>query len=340
MNENYYIQLVYKRLRGELNAAQLLELETWVQADSANAETASGIEQAWMLSENFPKPFSFDLESEFSKLQNRIEEDEKIQTPIQRTLQAKPRFRIARIAAAIALLLVSGSIIWNNFFNTPDYISLQTTSAETKELVLPDGSKVWLNENTELQYPNVFNTDSRIVKLTGEAFFDVEKDQNRPFSIETKQNTIKVLGTSFNVKAVPDENTTSVFVRTGKVRFQHRYSDVYTNLAKDQKGIFYHANQKIEKVEKPSFVNDLYWKNNQLFFNKVKMTEVISTLESYFDVQLIVEEAAVKQCVYTRTLPFEDPTAIQIMESIADVFQAKLKKTKQGHYRLKGGVCQ
>ena len=118
------------------------------------------------------------------------------------------------VAAAIAVLLVAS---WWIFLRerTPDTFAISTQTNESRSITLPDESKVVLNENSTLSYH--YAGDIRKVVLSGEAFFDVAKDPRHPFVIQSEDVETKVLGTSFNIRAYPDEGKVKVSVKTGRV---------------------------------------------------------------------------------------------------------------------------
>src|SRR5690606_28811338 len=144
----------------------------------------------------------------------KFSEDSLISTENEETSRRPMNFKYA---FALGLLIVLGIILFKwepGLLSEKDNavvnrIEIMTQKGVRKQLVLPDGTKVWLNADSKLSYDNSMNdNDVRSVDLEGEAFFDVAKDVDRPFLIETKEISIKVLGTVFNVKAYPDEDKT------------------------------------------------------------------------------------------------------------------------------------
>lgn len=340
MNENKFISLVYKRLKAEISEDELIELEVLTASNVDFAQMADEIEQAWERSAAYPKPFEFDLDAEFSKLEERIE---KADTPeaIQRTLRSndKQQLNWLTIAAAIGLFIVAGALIWDSFFRAPDFIVVASQRGEVKQITLLDGSKVWLNENSQLQYPKSFNEENRTLKLIGEAFFEVQRSENHPFIVETNQTLVEVLGTSFNVRAIPNENMTSVIVRTGKVRFQQRYADAYEDLEVGQKSVFYHSSKQLAGAETIPNNNELYWKTKELSFHNMSLAEVAETLKSYFNVKLSFDNPEIKNCTYRRTLPFVNPEPKDIIRQIEGVFKGKAQKISSNSFLLMGASC-
>ena len=94
---------------------------------------------------------------------------------------------------------------------------ISVNHGEHKQVTLPDGTVVHLNAGTVMRYPTEFTSDIRLVEMEGEAFFNVMRDEGKPFIVRTRQADVKVLGTSFNVKAYQEDELMAVSVRTGKV---------------------------------------------------------------------------------------------------------------------------
>ena len=140
----------------------------------------------------------------------------------------RQRLNYGWITVACAVLLVS--IIGYQFFFTTDTIAVpavatNTFSNDVRLLRLPDGTRVWVNQNTHIEYPKEFEGDERKVTLKGEAFFEVAKDPSKPFIITSGNITTTVLGTSFNVKAYEGKSA-EVSVRTGKVKVEGQQNTV------------------------------------------------------------------------------------------------------------------
>ena len=138
----------------------------------------------------------------------------------QSSLRRKRIFYLSQaVAAAAALMLVYNFFLRSYTAKTamPEMLTVSTGYGERKKVELPDGSTVMLNNQTNLTYPSQFNKGSRIVSLSGEAYFDVEKNKNKPFIVSANKMDVEVLGTLFNLKAYPDENRVTTSLLNGSV---------------------------------------------------------------------------------------------------------------------------
>ena len=183
----------------------------------------------------------------------------------------------------------------------------------SKSIVLSDGSSIILKPNSTLQYPIVFNVNHREVKLSGEAFFEVAKDQQRPFLVYADKIITKVLGTSFTIRAFENEKDVSVKVKTGKVSV-FTESDVKANknktnaqlegiiLVPNQQVIFSRAESKIVKslVENPFILNSA--SKVSFVFHDTPLKTVFERLEKAYGVGIVFDQDVMANCFLNATL--------------------------------------
>ncbi|WP_421826022.1 FecR family protein [Larkinella sp.] len=168
-----------------------------------------------------------------------------------------------------------------------------------KSLRLSDGSVVKLNSDTKIRFPNAFGQAVRTVALQGEAFFDVERDESKPFVISVGNLRIKVLGTSFNVKNYDDENEVEITVRSGRVSVNlNAQSSTPIILIKDQKLIYSKSTESF-RITDVNAVQESSWVNGSLQFNNTPMISVERTLEKWYDVDIIIENKTLYQTSFT-----------------------------------------
>jgi transmembrane sensor len=179
------------------------------------------------------------------------------------------------------------------------------------ELQLPDSSRVELKPNSELSYSEHWGEQKREVRLIGEAFFEVVKDNKRPFYVHGGQIITKVLGTSFTVKAAMNARSIEVAVRTGKVSvYEEDGKDNTLNRGADASGVILTPNEKVEY-----FVTDKHWvtslveephplpatnKSVDFVFSNASMIMVKESIERTYSIDIIIEnEAAFASCTFT-----------------------------------------
>lgn len=242
----------------------------------------------------------------------------------QTTKQSSIPFQyIWKVAAAIVFIAGGGLFLKKMYFDT-NVISVYTASNEIKEVTLPDGSIVTLNYLSGISYESRFNGNERNIKLTGEAFFDVKRDENKPFVVQTLYSTTKVLGTSFNLKADSLTGLVELVVSTGKVKFTGTQSGEELLITAGQ-GAYITEKGKTISAYVPD-ANTLAWKNRKLVFNDASFKEVVTAVEKYFNVNIHVMNDAIYACRMTAEL--DDPKLSETMDIICKTLQ--LSYTIQG----------
>jgi len=238
---------------------------------------------------NLEKFQFIDVEGDWEVVRNRID------------FQRNKRISTVWRAAAIAIILLSVGIIAKQFvLNVPDTI-IAMTEEEQKEVLLPDGSLVFLNKHTELTYPEKFGKDKRQVTLTGEGFFEVTHDPAKPFKIIVADwANVEVLGTSFNINATANGESVSVQVVEGKVAF-------YAIGKEDSKKILEKDDQAglqngFIKVNTRKNVNFLSWKTGIIHFDQEAIEDVIDLLGDHYNQEILLDNSVDKQLTFTSTI--------------------------------------
>ncbi len=183
---------------------------------------------------------------------------------------------------------------------------------------LSDGTKVWMNAASYLRYPVQFASGSRVVYVSGEVCLEVAKDARRPFAVVTDGLRIEVLGTSFNVRAYPHEAETKVTLAEGKVAARVGEKD-YTLAPGNQLCVGKTSGEvKVQPVD----VGDvLSWKRGLYVFKKCSLAEVASTLQCWYDVEIILTGEAVARTTYTGVVNKEEAIEVFLkrLEEVSDV---------------------
>jgi len=192
-------------------------------------------------------------------------------------------------AAAVFIFLVLGTSYF--IFQQQKSTSFQTTNAETKQLILPDGTHIHLNRGTKLSYfASIYNKRQREVWLKGEAFFDVEKNPQKPFIVHSGKMQTTVRGTSFNIKSYPQLSENVVSVRSGKVEVSAGHK-ILSMLTKNMQ-LTYNVVSGNNKVSEISQEDTGEWMDGRLIFHRTGSDELKLRLKQYFDVELEVKDNA------------------------------------------------
>lgn len=336
MEEELYISLLQKKLSGLLTPQEQSNLDDWLAQSPDNQSVAEQVSKAWDLSKGFSQDIELDVDADFERLERRIAQAE--EKPTAKVVAMKPRRNWLAIAAAILALVVAPFALRKFLVSGAKMDNFATTDAPAKQPVqLADGSKVWLNAHSSLEYFTEDKGKRRCVKLSGEAFFEVAKNPARPFVVETRLGEVTVLGTSFNVRNTAASPTLEVNVNTGKVRLQPAGSKQQLLLVADETGIY--DQQKNTLVKSTGMANNTAaWHTSKLVFDNTELNEVLQQLSTLYGIGLSVDNQAVGNCPLT--VSFDGATLDASLETIGAILGAKVEKDSAGNYKLVGGRCK
>ncbi|SHG41845.1 FecR family protein [Chryseolinea serpens] len=242
--------------------------------------------------------------------------------------------RLGLMLRIAAVLIVGLGLSWY-FLSTKGASGIQiltTKAGEQTRIVLPDSTVVWLNETTELQYPDPFQEQQRDIWLKGEAYFEVHSNTAQPFIVHTGEVSTTVVGTAFNLRSYENEQTLALDVTHGSVRFGAEKNVV---VVQGQGARFDLKHREIETT--PSNPNARAWKTRQLAFDGTAMRDILLDLERYFHVPFEVEDPALLRCTFTGT--FQNATLEEVLGAIG--YSLHVHYTLQGgKYILSGQNCE
>ncbi|NRS87678.1 ferric-dicitrate binding protein FerR (iron transport regulator) [Flavobacterium sp. 7E] len=261
--------------------------------------------------------------------------DAKIKREIAAIKKTNNLFFVSRknwaIAASFLVLMGLSSFFYfsTSLFNNREYA---TNKGERSKIVLSDGTQIWLNAASTLKYPAEFKGGTREVTLIGEAFFDVAKDKEHPFIIHTDKMDTKVVGTSFNVQAYPDQLKQEVSVLTGKVNVKSTVTHKNVYVTPGQKVVFKTQNNKLHAYNGVAKNTVSPWRKNILVFEDTPFPEVIATLNRNYNVVIKVENKNLnnlKISAYFKALPVD-----QVIDLACNIVNATYDLEK-GVYTIK-----
>jgi transmembrane sensor len=333
---NKYWELIAKYLSNECDKDEIDNLFKWIDESENNKLLFEQVKQDFKIINANKSMNKINVDSAWEKLNGRIQEDEQAvplkEEQVVRKLQVP---FLLKYAAAIILLVSVG------FFTTKYYMSLQddysniteiTAKNEIKEqITLPDGSIVSLNANSKLEYPEEFTDNERKVKLTGEGFFDVTTNPEKPFIIEAENAEIRVLGTSFNVNTRLSKDNVEVFVKTGLVELKRKNNGGEKLLIKPGNvGVL--TKSKLEKLVNTNN-NIIAWKTREIIFREDKMSDVIHILNTVYNTSIICENQEVLNLKYTSTFANQDINSV--LNVICVTFNLKVEYKNENIYLIK-----
>lgn len=268
------------------------KLLDWFRSDVSDAEKYEVfMELAAQLKPDSNAPTT-ELRKKYAEVAERLglnTEREK-QTPEKKKPAYKIIWRMAAVIIPFVVLLGAGYWLGKTSTATPgvdpegivEHPALVVAAVEgvQKDIVLPDSSKVWINSGSKLT-ANAEGAGKRSVALEGEAFFDVERDEQRPFVVHTKHLDVRVLGTKFDVKAYPNEKLTEVILHEGSVEVVAGEKAMV--LKPNEKLTYYHESSEM-KVETLARLSD--WRTEVVFIQRKTLADIFLMVENYYEMEI------------------------------------------------------
>jgi len=328
-------KLLLHFLLGEASQDEIKQVQEWLELSEKNKKVLDDYEAIWAESGKLtPNPVAVDTSSVWKKMSARIDEFESKKSI--KTISLKTKFlKISYSAAAILILFFA---IYQLILKPTPTLKIASETEIIKN-TLPDGSLIALNSNSTISYPKKFNKNERRIKLEGEAFFDVEHNEEKPFIIEAGDAFIQVLGTKFNVKAC-ENSEIEVIVTEGLVKLY-----VIDSETLDSASIFLKAGQKgriSTKENRPVYVSEnipdeLAWMDYTLIFKDTDLKQTFKLLENHYHVKINVSNKRIFDCRLTTT--FTNNSIDDIIEVIVATFEFEYSK-ENNTYTIKGDGCE
>ncbi len=328
-------KLLLRFLLGEASKDELLQVQDWIEMSDENRKLLDSYEAVWAEAGKLtPNPVAVDTPSVWKKMSDRIDQYEEGQKST-KTISLKSRFTLISSGIAAAIVVLFG--VYQLLIKQPQQLIVASAEEVLRE-TLPDGSNIALNSNTNITYPEKFAKNERRVKLKGEAYFEVEHNPEKPFIIEAENAFVKVLGTSFNVKAY-ENSEIEVIVTDGLVQLFTVNSETM-----DTTSILLKAGEK-GKVSKekrePIYVtesipDELFWMDYTLIFTDTDLKKVFGLLENYYNIEIKVSDERIYECRLSTT--FSNNSIDDIIEVIAATFEFEYTK-ENNTFTIKGNGC-
>lgn len=330
-NVDHIDDLIGKYLAGEAAKDEINFIELWAKESEGNQKY---FDQCKLI---FNKTFESKAWQEFDEDAAWIKMKDKLQSTGGRTValptQKSTQYFTWRVAASILIVLGIGYFAYH-LTNPPAEEPIKVIAEKsTKADTLPDGSDVFLNKKTELVYAYDEKKKNHLVKLKGEAYFNISQDKEKPFVIEVDGVFIRDIGTSFNVKAYPEENTIEVVVEEGKVMF---YTDTDSGIYLSEKGKgIYNKTTKSFTIEQPE-ANVLAYKTRLFSFTDTDLYTAVVALNNVYDKKITLSENLYKCRL---TVSFNNEDIDEIASIMAETLGLKVQHSGN-EIRLEGSGCE
>ena len=252
----------------------------WLHDNPENRKTLFHKKDIWESSRLGTGELSKIEQEQWIVLQNRI---------------AAQKLRISKITEVLriaAIIIISLGLGWfgryfymqETFLNPHTELkSVEATPGQQKEIFLADGTHVWLNSDSKLSFPNHFNSNNRKVTLQGEAYFKVTANEQKPFFVKTKNHTVKVVGTHFNICEYPESNIIETTLAEGKVKIIT--GNLVHDLLPGEQSSFNTETSEV-RISKADLEVYTTWKDGRYEFNNEPLGKVFQIIERWWDVKI------------------------------------------------------
>jgi len=287
--------LIIKFLRQELTVEESQQIIEWLQSNDENKRFLFGLKETYMLSQWPEFKNKAAVDTGWDELKYRLQLE---------AIPQKSKWYIIRTvlsyAAIVIVLFFLGFFLRDLISHHPvQYATVETSDGQQSTVILSDGTKVRLNENSKLTYSTDFNRSSRTVFLHGEAYFEVKHQNKLPFLVHTGSYIVKDLGTTFDVDAYSDEIYTYTSVKEGKVAILQRY-DQNKTIAELTPGTQLGLNRRtgeyfVKTIDKNCIAD---WTRGQVVIKRLSLSEMVEKIRHKYDVDFVIQQPTLDTLKY------------------------------------------
>ncbi|NML40526.1 DUF4974 domain-containing protein [Chitinophaga sp. G-6-1-13] len=303
--QNLPYELLGRYFSGEATPEEAMAVDDWIREHRDHREVYDQVAAIWddaALQQRYQLP---DRTAALQELEARLAARPPVRSMV----------RVGRIAADVALLVGIAAALFFAFrpYGTRKALALvmKHTGEAIRRDTLPDQSTVVLNSHSSLQYASGFQDTARLVKLLGEAWFDVTSRPDKPFIVSVGDIRVQVLGTSFNVRQ--SDSTIAVMVKTGAVRMSRGDSSIQVKAG--QEGIYHIARKELGLTAGAFKTNQLGYATRVFNFENITLKEIAAQLEKAYGVRVVFENKALEGCTMSST--FENKPIEYVFEVIS-----------------------
>lgn len=293
-----HIELLDRFFRGLTSPEEDVQLKSWIKRPDFQQKFSAYYQQCWALA---PDTMDKAVQNEmFTELLSQIDASSTTETKV---LKTRNRFlrQIGRYAAVACIILAVGSGAYYAGVKRPaddanTEVTMSVSNGQKADIILADGTKVYINSDSRIVYDNTYNKKTRMVSLEGEAYFEVAKDKEKPFIVKANGINVQALGTSFNIGAHKDDKSVAVILISGKVKVDDGRHEAY--MKPNERLVCNLTNGQFEKSELHPNASYLLWRSNELAFYGESFEEICTMLTRMYNCKFIFKNEKVKQYTY------------------------------------------
>jgi len=269
MNNKYISELIHRYFNQRYAAETESEIQKWLISQQHEEQKKEVLFDIWKNIKSYPNA---DVYRSLDVVQQKLNMKRS-----RKMLWQNPFLKVAAILLPF-IFVASLYLYYDRNYGT---VEITTAQGEQKEITLPDSSVVWMNACSKITYSRKFRADKREITLLGEAFFSVKRDTSRRFVVTTKDMTVTVFGTQFNVKCYPEDQIASTTLKSGKVEVTLNSKDY---ILKPDQELLYNRTEKSAVLQGAS-EGSLSWREGILDFSNMTLPEMVKSIERQYRVK-------------------------------------------------------
>ena len=311
-------------LTNSLTPEEMQSLQNWLNVSEENREYFSDMQEVWIAASDEADEQHFDKERAYQLF---LEHTESLVRP---SLKRKA-FTISPwiyVAAMVVIVFFCGTIAFQSgkrvLQNQLTQITVEAPYGSKTKLYLPDGTLVWLNAGSKMSYAQDFGINERSLNLSGEAYFEVTRNEEIPFKVHTEELDVKVLGTKFNFRNYPDDAEVTVNLLEGKVALHNEIrpmQELY--LVPNERMVLDKLTGKMTKSHVKT-ENASVWINDELFFDEELLEDIAKKLMRSYDVEIEVADSLKNKRFYG-SFKIMGNTIDEVLQTIASTNRMKYR---------------
>jgi transmembrane sensor len=321
-----YHNLISKFFAEEISDNEMIELKSWLEKDPENRRIFNEENELWQDSGSHTKMGYYKTDKAWTEMSSRLGFDKNNTKSY--TILSKNSFRLLLAAASVAFMIAVGGLsLWiagrpSSVLIASSSYKVSTSEGEKAHVYLPDSTEVILNSGSSIEYDGNYNMNERIVKLEGEAYFNVATNRKKPFVVQLDRLLVSATGTRFNISSYINEDRVETTLEEGIIDVSIKGKEPL-NVKSGQQVIYFVRSEKVivRDVQVDTYTS---WKENKLRFNDTPFEEVLRRISRKYNVKFEINNPDLMNLKYTATF---------IDESIEDVMQM-LKSVSPITYKI------
>lgn len=315
----YIDELIVTYLAEGLNGDALTELKQWIALSPENEKYFLHQREVWFSAFSEKDSAIYNKDKAFEKFKYRIDDSRQ-----NSEIGTQKKFRLVafwRYAAVVAVLCaISYFSYWRGGERVKENFSeivVEAPLGSRTKLFLPDGTLVWLNAGSSMAYSQGFGVSERSVKLVGEGYFEVKRNEELPFSVQTKDLKVQVLGTKFNFRDYPDDTEVIVSLLEGKVALNNLIQkEKEIILTPNERAVLDKKSGKIQ-TERAVATNASQWTSGYLFFDEELLPDIVKELERGYNVKIHITNDSLKTFRFYGNFVRREQNINEVLEALA-----------------------